>query len=229
MDDLTLMYISASRIAEKWVKFQTDELLKVVGDTPIISVTRKPFNIGLNLIDEERKCLWNIYRQMLRAAKLAKTPYVAMVEDDTLYSREHFTDFRPPLNQVSYNRSRWSLFSWIKNPKQQIYCMRQGVSNCSLIAPTELLIEALTERENKHPNGNEFVGEVGRRRIDTTLGVTRRTKVEWYSKVPIVQLNHRTGSDIGGGPGRTKKHGKIKAYDIPHWGKAEDIVKIANG
>ena len=160
--------------------------------------------------------------QMLRSAKLAKTPYVAMAEDDTLYSREHFTAFRPPKDMVSYNRARWSLLSWCE---EKIYCMRQRISNCSLIAPTELLIEALEERAAKHPNGHNYVGEVGRNKVDKKLRVTQRERVEWYSHVPIIQLNHRTGTDKGGGPGRTKKHGQIKAIDIPYWGKAEGIAK----
>jgi hypothetical protein len=207
---------------KKWVDYQIQQLLKVTEGTEIISVTRKPLPLGTNLIDTEPRSLWNIYMQMLRASKLATTKYVAMVEDDTLYSKEHFTEYRPPSNMVSYNRSRWSLFSWDPNP---IYCMRQRISNCSLIAPRELLIEALEERARKHPNGHTYVGEVGRRKVDRKLRVTQRAMKEWYSTVPIIQLNHRTGSDAGGGPGRTKKHGQIKAIDIPYWGKARDIVK----
>jgi hypothetical protein len=199
--------------------------MKVAKGIPIISVTRKPLKLGINLLDTDKKCYWNIYMQMLRAAKLASTPFVAMVEDDTLYSKEHFTDFRPPPNAVSYNRSRWSLFSWVEDPEKQIYCMRQRVSNCSLIAPREYLIEALEERHAKHPNGNDYVGEVGRWKVDRRLGVTRRRVVEWYSRVPIIQLNHRTGTDIGGGVGRTKRHGQIKAIDIPYWGKARSIIE----
>lgn len=221
MDDLTIIYISASRMPEKWTDYQITQLLSVSSDIPIISVTRKPLDLGYNMIDTEKRCLWNIYRQMLRASLMADTPFVAMAEDDTLYSREHFTDFRPEMDQVSYNRSRWSLFSWDRYP---IYCMRQRISNCSLIAPTKLLIEALEERMAKYPEGNDYVGEVGRWKVDRRLGVTRRKCVEWYSHVPIIQLNHRTGTDAGGGPGRRKRHGQIKAIDIPVWGKAREVA-----
>jgi hypothetical protein len=149
---------------------------------------------------------------------MVDTPYVAMVEDDTLYSRQHFREFRPPHNKVSYNRSRWSLFAW-----DSIYCLRQRISNCSLIAPRKLLIEALEERAAKHPNGSDYVGEVGRNIVDRRLGVTPRERVEWYSSVPIIHYNHLTGTDKGGELGRVKKHAQIKAYDIPYWGKATDI------
>jgi len=225
MDDLTILYISASRMPETWIEYQLNVLLDAVKNTQIISCTRKPLNFGLNLLDTYPRSMWNIYVQMLRAAKLARTPYVAMAEDDTLYPKEHFTEFRPGKDVVSYNRSRWSLFSWVKDPDLQIYCMRQRISNCSMIAPTEYLIEALEERHKKYPNGNTYVGEVGRRKVDARLGVKLRNRVEWYSTVPVIQLNHRTGSDAGGGPGRTKRHGQIKAYDIPYWGKAKDIIK----
>lgn len=227
-NDLTILYISASEMPEHWIKFQVDHLLKAVGDAPIISISRKPMDLGQNIIDAEPMCHWNIYMQMLNGALLAETPYVATAEDDTLYTKEHFTEFRPPADKVSYDRSRWSLFTW-----DNMYCMRQRISNCSLIAPRELLIEALSERKAKWPDGvpNKKCGEVGRAKVDhVRLGVTIRGCVEWYSRGPIVQLNHPTGSDTGdygvvNGRRMVKRHGQIRAYDIPHWGKATEIIK----
>jgi len=230
--DLTILYISASEMPEKWMKFQIEHLLYAVDNSPIISITRKPLDLGRNILDKEPKSHWNIYMQMLNGSLMASTKYVAMAEDDTLYSKEHFTKYRPPDNKVSYNRSRWSLFTW-----DDLYCLRQRISNCSLIAPRELLIEALTERKAKWPDGvpNKMLGEVGRRSVDQgRLGVTVRECVEWYSHVPIIQLNHPTGSDTGDygmvkGRRMIKKHGQIKAYNIPYWGKAVDVIKEYSG
>jgi hypothetical protein len=222
-DDITIIYITASEMPERWIKFQVGHLLKATEGMPIISVSRQPMELGTNLIDSEPKSYWNIYMQMLRAAKLARTPYVAMAEDDTLYTKEHFTEYRPPLDTVSYDRSRWSLFTW-----DNIYCVRQRISNCSLIAPTALLIEALEERKAKYPNGNEYVGEVGRAKVDKKLGVSPRRCAEWYCNNPIVQLNHPDGTDKTQKI-RWKKHGQIKAYDIPHWGKPTLILKEYHG
>jgi hypothetical protein len=101
------------------------------------------------------------------------------------------------------------------------------VSNCSLIAPRELLIEALQEREDKYPNGNDYAGEVGRPIVERRLGVTRRQAVDWYSTVPVIQLNHPNGIDETQ-QRKWKKHGQIKAYDIPHWGKSMEIARIYN-
>lgn len=226
MTDLTILYITASEMPERWMDFQLKHLHHAVNGNPIISVSRKPMDLGTNLLDTEPKSYWNIYTQMLRAAQLADTPYVAMAEDDTLYTKEHFNDFRPPMDAVSYDRSRWSLFTW-----DNIYCVRQRISNCSLIAPRELLIEALTERQIKHPNGHKDAGEVGRSKVEHKLGVTVHNCVEWYCHNPIVQLNHPTGTDVGdygrlpNGKRMVKKHGQIKAFDIPYWGRAIDVIK----
>jgi len=223
-NDLTIIFITANETPEKWALFQMEYLLKAIGDYPVISVSRKSMKFGINLLDEEpKKSYWNIYKQMLRAAKKADTHYVAMAEDDVLYSRDHFVRFRPTITNVSYNRSRWSLFSW-----DNIYCLRQRISNCSLIAPREYLIDALEEREAKYPNGHNYAGEVGRGIVERNLGVTRRNMVEWYSEVPIIQLNHPTGIDDTQ-QRKWKKHGQIKAYDIPYWGKATKITEIYNG
>jgi hypothetical protein len=50
----------------------------------------------------------------------------------------------------------------------------------------------------------------------------------------VVQLNHPTGTDTGStrredGRHMVKQHGQIKAVEIPHWGKASDLVNIYGG
>jgi hypothetical protein len=229
MNDLTILYISASEMPEHWMQFQVGHLLRAAGGSSIVSVTRNPLDLGTNIADDGKKSYWNIYMQMLRAARIAQTPFVAMAEDDTLYTPGHFRDFRPPMDAVSYDRSRWSLFTWEADP---IFCLRQRISNCSLIAPRQLLIEALEERREKFPDGlpNDVCGEVGRERLERRLGLTVRRSVEWWCKHPIVQLNHLTGTDVGNygvnarGRQMYKPHGQIKALEIPHWGTAKEIV-----
>ena len=228
MNDLTLIYITANKMSDKWMDYHIEQLNRATHKLflPIISISREPMDLGENYLDTDKHGYWNIYRQLLRGAKLATTKYVATVEDDTLYSREHFKEFRPKDDEVSYNHSRWSLFSW-----DAVFCLRQRISNCSLIAPRELLIEALDERMAKHPDGdnlpNPHIGEVGRHSIELRLKVTRRKKVEWWSTTPVIQLNHPDGID-GCQQKKRKAHGQLKANEIPYWGKATDIVRIYN-
>lgn len=217
MNDLTILFITANEVPKNWVKFHLTHLLKATQNYPIISISRKPMDLGINLIDTDKKDYANIYRQMLKGAKLALTDYVAMVEDDTLYSKEHFNCFRPKPDEFAYNRSRWSLFTWLP-----IYSLRQRISNCSLIAPRLLLIEALKERFAKNISLN-LMGECGRNNLEQQMGITQRKAVDFFSEVPIIQLSHPSGTE-NRQQSQRKKHAQIKAIEIPYWGLAQNIV-----
>ena len=206
-NDLTLLYIHAGKRPEGWVKFHKEQLDKL------------PYPI-IDLYDEEKISYQRIYDQLLIGCKKATTPYIAVIEDDVLYSPEHFKEYRPPMDTFAYNNHRWALFTWWK----PTYSWRNRVSNCSLIAPRELAIEALEERNAKFPNGWTYVGELGRWRIDKYLGVTKRKMIEWYSTIGIIQINHTTGTEERQKV-QWKDFGPVKAYDIPRWGKAEDVIK----
>lgn len=225
MGDLTIIYLTANAMPDRWMRYAQEHLIQAADGAPIISISRKAIGFGdVKMLDTYPKSYWNIYRQLRIGAEAAQTKYVAMAEDDVLYTRAHFREFRPKDTEVSYDRSRWSLFVWEPKP---MYCLRQRVSNCTLIAPREYLIDALQERERRWPDGykhDSIVGEVGRRIIEKNLDVSYRNAAEWYCSNPVVQLNHVDGTDERQRT-KWKRHGQIKAWDIPFWGKAEDIVK----
>ncbi len=222
MEDLTVIYITANKVPSDFAKTQRLTLTWAIGKYPLISVSREPLDFGLNIIDSEPMSYENIYRQMLRAAKFTKTPYVAIAEDDVFYSEEHFNFYRPPLDTFAYNQARLALFTW----GIPIYSWRNRKSNCSLIAPRELLIESLEERFARWPNGmpKEYVGELGREMVEKGLRVTPRKSVEVFSSVPIIQLNHNGTEDRQ--KRRRKSLGPLKAYSIPYWGQAKDLVAL---
>ena len=222
MKDLTIIYLTASKIPEAFAEYQRKVLLEAIGDYPLISVSRKPLDFGKNILDNGEKGVDNIYRQMLRAAKVAETKYVAIAEDDALYNKEHFNFYRPEKDTFAYDQNRFALFTW----GVPTYSWRNRKSNCSLIAPRKLMIEALEERFAKYPESipEKLVGELGRERIERNLGVTLRKSVEVFSEVSVIQINHEAGSECPQVKHK-KRLGQIKAYDIPHWGRAEDLLK----
>lgn len=220
--DLTIIFLTASEIKDSFAKIQRKILLEAAGDYPIISVSRKPLDLGLNILDDGERSLSNIYRQLLRAAKIATTDFIAVAEDDTLYHRDHFNFYRPEMDTFAYNQNRFALFTW----GEPIYSWRDRKSNCSLIAPRKLLIEALEERFAKWPNGTpkELTGEVGRGRIERNLGISERKSIEKFGEVSLIQFNHDNASEERQINHR-KKLGQIKAYDLYHWGHAKDLLK----
>lgn len=206
MDDLTLLFVTAGKRPEQWAAFHAKQLALL----PYPMITMR---------DEEKLGEQMIYQRMLEGAKQATTPYVAVIEDDVLYPPEHFY-FRPEMDTFAYNQHRWALFTWGK----PTYSWRNRKSNCSLTAPRELLIEALEERFAKWPDGWPWVGELGRERVENKLKVTPRKTVEWHSKIAVVQINHEDASEDRQ-KRRHKELGPMKAYDIPRWGRADDLIK----
>lgn len=220
--DLTIIYLTASELDEGFAEFAREKLREAIGDTPVISVSRKPLDFGTNILDTNPRSLSNIYYMMLVAAHMAKTNYVAIAEDDCLYHSDHFK-LRPSSDNIFlYDQNRFALFTW----GEPIYSWRNRKSNASLIAPRELLIEALEERFAKWPDGtpDHFTGEVGRSMVEKNLGITIRKSEEKFSEVSIIQLNHDSASEERQRTHR-KRLGQIKCYNIYYWGEAKDILK----
>lgn len=229
MTDLTIIFLTNSRLPEAWQAFHREKLLEAIGDTPVISLSREPLNLGINILQDQPPSKSNIFYQMLRGMRLVKTPYVAIAEDDCLYPKEHF-EFRPPEDSFAYNYNRWSLYSW--NP---VYSLKNWIkTGAVMIAPTKLALEVLEERFKKYPYDtkpmpNGMCGELGV--YEAKLGLTPRKVLDFKTEIAVVQLDHDffTIND----PKResverrhTKELGYVRALSIPHWGSAKDLTDL---
>ena len=222
MSDLTIIYLTFNEHPEFWTQFHQQKLFDAIGDFPLITVTNKPLGLlGKEIIQTEYSH-HNMYLKILEATELAETPYVAIAESDVLYHPEHFKFYRPPKDAVAYDMSKWNLFTW-----EPVYNMRRRIINSTLIAPRWYLIEALRERYR----GNilcppERVGEVGRHIHEKALGITLRNAIEVWCPYPSVIVDHPNGIGYKQAHNPTRKRlGEIQAYDIPYWGKAEELIK----
>lgn len=221
-NDLTIIFLTANQLPINWAEYQKSVLLEAAGGYSIITISRKPLDWGMNILDTKAKTMSNIYFQTLQGAKLATTDYVAVAEDDTLYPFEHFHSFRPPLDTFAYNKNRLGLFTWGK----PTYFWKDRQSNSTLIAPRALLVEALEERYAKYPGGtpDKLTGELGRSMVEHNLGVMARKSMWFQTEASVVRIDHDFGIDTLAKSHR-KGLGICQSYDIPHWGRAEDMVK----
>lgn len=220
MGDLTCLFLTVNKVPIQWAEYQKEILLKAIGDTKVITISKTPLDWGQNLIQDEKPSISNVYRQMLRGAKLADTKYIAIAEDDVLYHKDHF-QYRPEDNCFGYNMTRWSLFTW-----DPVYNLQGRMGNFSLIAPRQLMIDALEERFTKYPDGTpeDFTGELGRYKLERKLGVTPRNTHQFYTTIANVVFHHDYEMDELAITHRKRK-GMIRALDIPHWGRSEELVK----
>jgi hypothetical protein len=229
MPDLTIIYLTLNKLPESWVAFHQEHLLRAIGNYDIISISRIPMDLGTNLIQMETGSYWNIWKQLLRGARLANTEFVGVAEDDTLYTPEHYMEYRPQKYAVSYNMANFRLYSWVNPP---MFFRRNSIGNFSLIGPTRLVIEAIEEREAKYSDDGQagvVAGEIGRPVVEWRLKVKRNKLEEWHSSRPIINLSHRLGqSHKQKIPGMRVRATPI-GDTIPYWGNAEEIIRKFNG
>lgn len=221
--DLTLLYYTGNASERPFFARVREHLLSVASDLPLISVTQKPLAFGQNIcVGEIGRSHLNIYRQILAGAKAATTRFVALCEDDALYPRERFLEFPQVDDAFIYDMHRWSLYTWTD---PAIYSLKNRHTNVSLIAPRQLLIEALEERFAKFPDDSKVPlarwAEPGR--YEKLLGVTERKIVEYVASEPTVVFTHEDALGYAL-QGKRKRLGKIRAWDIPYWGKAQDVL-----
>lgn len=230
MADLTIIYLTVNKMPQRWVDYHLEHLLTAVGDYPLITVSMKPMDLGVGetkLIQTSEWGSWSAYCEWNRAAKVAGTEFVAIAEDDVLYHPQHFSTFRPKLDEVAYDMSRWTLMTWRPEPT---FSMIRAPGGFAQICPRKLMIEALDEREAKYPDGYRRPGEIGRRDSERRMRVTRRKHVQWWCPYSMVTLAHTRAlsSTFMEHPTMTRKEGEVKAIEIPYWGRASDIADIYN-
>jgi hypothetical protein len=224
--DLTVIYYTANFLNESFAAKVRRQLLLAIGDLPLISLSKKPLDFGINICegDTERSVI-NIYKAVLAGAKTASTKFVALAEDDTLYPPEHFYNFLPPEDTFAYNLCKWNIYTWSKPP---FFSLKFRKTLSCLIAPRKLLITELEERFARYPDTDsiplKWMGEPGRTEYEKNLGITPRKAEEFFSYVPIIVFSHPDALGYQT-QGNKKKAGNIRAFDIPYWGTAQNVME----
>lgn len=212
-DDLTVLFLTVNKVPTQWAEYQKSVLLDAASGAEFITISKEPLSWGLNIIQEEEPSAQNIYRQILRGAKLATTPYIAIAEDDCLYHKSHF-EFRPPMDTFAYNGHRWGLLTWGK----PVFYWKDRISNAVLIASRDLVVSSLEERFSKYSGFR--IGELGN---EKGTRLDRKKTMNFYPEIGMIFFSHVNAIDHLEQEKR-KAPGMIKALEIPFWGRAETLV-----
>lgn len=211
MTDLSAVLYTANTISGGFAQHTLNQLLESLGQIPLIIVERDPAIAPSH---------FNIYRQALEGAKLAPTRYIALVEDDELYSPAHF-EYRPRKKPFAYNLAYWGIYTW-QDPPMYNYKGRRNLGN--LICEREAFIEAMEERFAKYPDPPMSIKDVWAEpsKYERSLGVTPREAEDFYSQPPNIKFSHPTELSFAA-LGTRKRSGELRAYDIPYWGRADKL------
>jgi len=220
--NLSIIYYTPNYKDETFAEKIRQQLLKTIGNTPLISVSQKPLKFGQNIcVGDIGRSPKNVYKQMLIGCNAVKTDYVGMAEDDTLYLPIHFDEhYLPPLDTIAYNMGRWSVCHWIKPP---VYALVGTWCNSNMIAPRKLLIKLLENRFNKYPDVLEgkLWNEPGK--YDERFGLGKYKVLEFMTS-PTVSFIHSESLGFNFLKERKRIH-PIRAYNIPEWGDINGLIK----
>lgn len=218
MQDLTAILYTANTIPAEFA---------LATHRTLMDALQRSDSIGLMTIAIEegvKPSHLGIYRQALQGARQAVTKYIALCEDDVLYSPEHFK-YRPSAGVFAYNMNAWNIYTWTDPMFTQKPGGRKNLNG--LICERELFIEAMEERFAKWPDDDKvdttIWGEPGK--YEGYLGVTKRSFEEFHTNPPNIIFSHENELSFAG-LGKRKKLGQIRATEIPYWGTAKQIREL---
>lgn len=209
--DLTAILYTADNLPKKFAEATLAQLKKALGSIPLITIHKG--NVEASHI--------GIYKQALQGARQAQTKYIALCEDDVLYSPAHFK-YRPSLGKFAYNLGAWSIFTWGEPIFTHKGIVRKNLN--SLICERDLFIGAMEERFAKYPDESKINIEVWAEpgRYENHLGVTVRETEEFYTNPPNIVFSHQNELSFKK-MGTRKRVGEFRAYEIPYWGSATEV------
>ena len=224
MNDLTLIYYTDNALNEAVARRIREYALEVTKNKyPVVSVSQKPIKFGENIcLGEIGKSKYNLWKQVWIAAKAAKTKYVACIEDDTLYSSDHFL-YRPPDDAIAYETNYWFMFPGKRDYYWRVRNGHKLGGQFGCISNRKLLVNNLTRRYEMYKtdpylvpdylatpyNKRAHFGEPARGR-DHQFGIKNSKNISFSSKKPCVVFIH----DVSLGLRGFTKHW-LKKYGYP--------------
>lgn len=197
MKDITAIYYTANRESPSFEQKVRDNILRVKGDIPLISVSQKPINFGTNIcVGDIGQNYKNAFKQCLIGCKKATTKFVLMLESDILYPSKGYFDFQPTdLNTIYTYDNVWLM--WDREQRTRFY--KHGTTCGSIILGREFYISLL-----KDGCPDFFKPEL---------------RWETFTGEPLINIKTRNGISFG----TTLTKGVKPVKSFPQWGTTSDI------
>jgi len=207
LQDRTILYYTANAEDPVFEGKIIEDLKKKAGNIPIVSVSRKPIDLGTNICVGEDKPIsytseWN---QVLIGLKAIKTKFVIAAEADCIYPPEYFT-FTPPEEDRMYNYTNIYIIWKFKNGiwKKTGYC--EGAQMCGR-GEWEKRLEAMLPKNWE---------QLDRQAENRLINVLFRDRGEWTGN-PVISFKTRDGVSYR----TTFINERLK--EIPYWGTINQI------
>ena len=208
--DRTIIYYTGNTENPDFERKIMEDLKQKAGKIPIVSVSRKPIDLGTNIcVGEVPFSYTSEWKQLLLGLKEAKTKYVIAAESDCLYPPEYFT-FTPEEDNIMYNYNNiWMVWKYKGSYwKKRGYC--EGAQMCG----REYWINQLEPLLPK-----EWIPYT-REEENALVQKIFKTRKEFTGR-PVVSFKTRDGVSW-----RTTFDNTTKTHDLDYWGDINSIKQI---
>lgn len=213
----TIIYYTSNREDPAFEKKIIDDMLSKKGDLPIISISQKPMDLGQNIcIGDVGHSYLNERKQILMAAKLAKTEYIITTESDFLYPPEYF-NFEPTGENLYRHADIWIM--WVTDKIRKDFYHKLGTSDGAQIVKRDFFIDVLEKYLEPFP-GWYLKNERNRKTkpVHSPYHKMPRTLIPGENPCVSIKTNfglsYTTGVDES--PESTRKN-------LPYWGNVEAL------
>ena len=201
-----IVYYTDNQLDEKIAKKCQDQLMKLEGSKlPIVSVSLKPIEFGVNYVLPLERSLLTMSKQILKGLEESTADVIFFCEHDVLYHPSHF-DFTPTRKDIYYyNTNSWML------RLQDGHCLfYEHKSLSGICAYRETLLKHYRERVRRI---EELLKEAnGGQTVKATSG----------NDVPLKEAIHRLGFE----PGTHNRPEKVDDLKSESWKSEHPNVDI---
>jgi len=208
MNNLTIVYYTANRELPSFEQKIIDNLKHQAGDIPIISVSRKPIDLGKNIcVGETPVCYPNSFRQLLIGLKEAKTEFCIAAESDCLYPPEYF-QFIPPVNDKVYRYTNL----WVHFADRNKFWKKRWVEAAQMCGRLHW-IKCIEKVLNGTTDWNPIT-------VNPPFVFDDKDENSWTGNNPVLYFKTRQGIGF-----KTGYINDITTKELPYWGTSDYIYK----
>lgn len=211
LNQKTIIYYTSNREDPGFEARVQENLLKVSGSLPIISVSHKPINLGKNIcVGDVGVSGFNMFRQVQIACEAATTPFVISAEADCLYPPDYF-QFIPPKEDVPYRNSNLYV---MPDRRDFFFYKKEGATHAQIVG-RQFYLETLKKLFKSAPKWSVEEKNFPKERL-------RRNDVfeeihYWKSQNPVFQIKTHKGMRYYTHSDRTP------IPSIPYWGSGKKV------
>lgn len=207
----TIIYYTSNREDQGFEQRVRDNILKVSGGLPIISISHLPIDFGKNIcVRDVGTSGFNMFRQVQIGLLEAKTEFVISAEADCLYPPDYFS-FIPPRNDVAYRNSNL----YVMPDKRAFFFHKKEGATHSQVVGREFYLETLNKLFKNAPQWSVEEKNFPKERFRQEDVFD---KIEyWSTKNPVFQIKTHKGMRYYTHSDRTP------IESLPYWGDGKKV------